>query len=218
VRGSAAGTLAAEAVGVFAGCCIAWRMYGDLFSIDRKLVFDRAKVTRMFTINRDIFVRNTALLLAFVFFYAQGARGGDIVLAANAVLHNLVLVGAFFLDGFATAAEQLCGQAIGARDAKSFRKAVRLTALWCFIFAGSFTIVALLLGDAFIGFLTTNLQVRAYAQGYLVFAALMPLSGALAFELDGVFVRATWTRDMRNVMLVSLAIYLASFYCLFYWT
>ena len=40
-------------------------------------------------------------------FMAQGARAGDTVLAANAVLHNFTLIGSFFLDGFAVAAEQL---------------------------------------------------------------------------------------------------------------
>ena len=55
---------------------------------------------------------------------------------------------------------------------------------------------------------------RAYARDYLVFAALAPLAGVLAFELDGVFVGATWTRDMRNMMLVSLALYIASFFLL----
>ncbi len=214
VRGSAAGTLAAEVLGCLAGFAIAWRMYGNPVSIGPSLIFSREMIARMFTINRDIFIRNTALLLAFVFFYAQGARSGDIALAANGVLHNLLLVGAFFLDGFATAAEQLCGQAIGARDAKSFRKAVRLTALWCFVFAAAFTIAAILLGTVFIDFLTTNPQVRAYARGYLIFAALTPLAGALAFELDGVFAGATWTRAMRNAMLVSAAIYLTSFYAL----
>ncbi len=44
-----------------------------------------------------------------------------------------------------------------------------------------------------------------------MFAALVPLVGALAYEFDGVFIGATWTRDMRNMMLVSLAAYLASF-------
>jgi multidrug resistance protein, MATE family len=151
--------------------CILSRTYSDLFSIDRKQVFERTKIARMFTINRDIFVRNTALLFAFVFFYAQGARDGDVTLAANAVLHNLILVGAFFLDGFATAAEQLCGQAVGARDAYSFRQAVRLTASWCFIFAACFTLFALFLGNLFIDFLSTNSQVRAYAHDYLAFAA-----------------------------------------------
>ena len=105
----------------------------------------------------------------------------------------------------------MCGQSLGAGDAKSFRASVRLTSLWCFIFAAGLSIIALLFGNAFIAFLTTNPQVRTYANVYLVFAALVPLVGALAYEFDGVFIGATWTRDMRNMMLLSLAAYLASF-------
>jgi multidrug resistance protein, MATE family len=214
VQGSATGTLAAETLGALMGLFMTWRMWGDLFSVPRALVFNTAKIARMFAINRDIFVRNTALLFAFAFFTAQGARGGDIKLAANAILLNLVLVAAFFLDGFATAAEQMCGQSLGARDAKSFHASVRLTSLWCLIFAAGVSLAALLFGNAFIAFLSTNPQVRAYASDYLVFAALMPLAGALAYEFDGVFIGATWTRDMRNMMLLSLAFYIASFFLL----
>ena len=189
VRGSAAGTLVAEALGALAGLLITWHMCGDLFSAPRELVFDPAKIARMFAINRDIFVRNTALLFAFAFFTAQGARGGDIMLAGNAILLNLVLVAAFFLDGFATAAEQLCGQAVGAQSAPSFHAAVRLTLLWCFVFAAGLSLAALAFGDAFIAVLSTSPQVRAFASAYLVFAALMPLAGALAYEFDGVLYR-----------------------------
>ena len=212
VEGSAAGTLLAELLAALAGWSILSAIYGNLFSLNRKLVFDRTKIVRMFSINRDIFVRNTALLCAFMFFYAQGARGGDIIIAANAVLHNLVLLGTFFLEGITTAAEQLCGQAFGARDPKTFGKAVRVTFLWCFVFAAAFTLAALLLGGTFIDFLTTNGQVRAYAHDYLAFAAFIPLAGVLAFELDGVFIGAIWTRDMRNAMVFSLGVYLAAFY------
>jgi multidrug resistance protein, MATE family len=211
VRGSAAGTLVAEALGALAGLLITWGMWRDLFSVPRGRVFDPAKIARMFAINRDIFVRNAALLFAFAFFTSQGARGGDVKLAANAILLNIVFVAAFFLDGFATAAEQLCGQALGARDARSFRASVQLTALWCFVFAAGLSMAALLCGNSFIAFLTTNPQVRTYANDYLVFAALMPLAGALAYEFDGVFIGATWTRDMRNMMLLALAFYIASF-------
>jgi MATE family multidrug resistance protein len=214
VRGSAAGTLAAEALVTLAGIFSVWRMYGDLFRVDAALFLDRGKIARMFTINRDIFIRNTALLFAFAFFTAQGARGGDIVLAANAILINLFLVAAYFLDGFGTAAEQMCGQAIGARDAQGFRAAVRLTALWSFAFAAGLVAAVLMCGNPFIEFVTTNPQVRAYARDYLLFAALAPIAGVLAFEFDGVFVGATWTRDMRNMMVVSLALYIASFYLL----
>ena len=40
------------------------------------------------------------------------------------------------------------------------------------------------------------------------------MSGVLAFQMDGVFIGATWSRDMRNMMLLSFAAYLAALYML----
>ena len=57
----------------------------------------------MLAVNRDIMIRTAALITAFLFFTAQGARSGDVILAANAVLNNFLLVSAFFLDGLANA-------------------------------------------------------------------------------------------------------------------
>ena len=41
----------------------------------------------------------------------------------------------------------------------------------------------------------------------MIWAALTALAGVLAFEMDGVFIGATWSRDMRNMMLLSLALF-----------
>ena len=84
---------------------------------------------RMLAVNRDIMIRTASLIAAFLFFTAQGARAGDVTLAANAVLNNFLLVSAFFLDGLANAAEQLCGRAYGARDRDGFAGAVRLVVI-----------------------------------------------------------------------------------------
>ncbi len=83
-------------------------------------LLDADKLKRMFAVNRDIMIRTAALIGVFLFFNAQGARAGDVTLAANAVLNNFLLVSAFFLDGLANAAEQLCGHAIGAHDRRAF--------------------------------------------------------------------------------------------------
>ena len=87
-----------------------------------RALFDRAKLMRMLAVNRDIMIRTAALITAFLFFTAQGARAGDVTLAANSVLNNFLLISAFFLDGLANAAEQLCGHAYGARDRSGFRR------------------------------------------------------------------------------------------------
>ena len=126
ITGAALATVIAQVVGFAAGVAAAWRILGGRFGVTRALLFDRARLARMLSVNGDIMIRTAALISAFVFFTARGARAGDVTLAANAVLHNFTLVGAFFLDGIATAAEQICGQAYGARDRKAFGYAVKL--------------------------------------------------------------------------------------------
>src|SRR3712207_2571142 len=152
-------------------------------------------------------IRNVALILAFSIFSAMGARSGDVTLAANAVLYNMFLIGGYFLDGFATAAETLCGQSIGARDERSFRRATRLSLGWSLGFGLAVSTLFLIGGGPFIDFVSTNPDVRAYAREYLVFAALTPLVGAAAFAFDGIYTGATWTRSMRDLMLLALAVY-----------
>src|SRR6185437_10483824 len=98
------------------------------------------------------------------FFAAQGARTGDIALAANSVLHNFLLIGAFFLDGLANAAQQLCGQAYGARDRDAFSGAVRLVIAWGFAFSLAVSAAFLLFGPALIDTMTTSIDVRAMAR------------------------------------------------------
>ena len=75
---------------------------------------------RMLAVNRDIMIRTAALITVWLFFTAQGARTGDLTLAANSMLNNFLLISSFFLDGLANAAEQLCGRAYGARDRTGF--------------------------------------------------------------------------------------------------
>ena len=214
VRGSALGTLAAEALGCLAGLAILYRLYGPRFALPWRLLRDRASLGRLVGVNRDIMIRSAALIFAFAFFTAQGARGGDLVLAANAVLMNLFLITAYFLDGFATAAEQMCGQSVGAGDGVGFRHAVRLTAFWCLMLSTVASALAFAGGGAFVDAVTTDPAVRRLARDFLPFAALTPLLGALAFEFDGVFIGATWTSDMRNLMLAALGLYLALFLAL----
>ena len=110
----------------------------------------------MLAVNRDIMIRTAALITAFLFFTAQGARSGDLILAANAVLNNFLLISAFFLDGLANAAEQLCGRAYGGRDRISFSAAVRLVIAWGFGVALTVAAGFALLGPALIDAMTAS--------------------------------------------------------------
>jgi MATE family multidrug resistance protein len=214
IAGAAFAAAVAEAAGFGAGAVVAWSLLGRRFDLAIAAVLRRDKLVRMLAVNRDIMIRTACVIAAFSFFAAQGARAGDAALAANAVLHNFVLIGSFFLDGMATAAEQLCGRSVGARDRAAFVRATQLALRWGLGFGAASTALFLVGGTALIDFMTTSQQVRSVARDYMLFAAVAPVLGVAAYTYDGVFIGATWAREMRNLMLAALAIYLAAWWAL----
>jgi MATE family multidrug resistance protein len=212
IAGAAIAAIIAEASGLLLGVLIARHLVRGQLYVPRSILFDRDKLMRMLAVNRDIMIRTAALITAFLFFTAQGARAGDITLAANAVLNNFLLVGAFFLDGLANAAEQLCGQAYGARDKTAFASATRLVILWGLAFAVIVAIVFSLFGPLLIDVMTANDEVRRVARDFLIFVIISPLLAVFAFGFDGVYIGATWARDMRNLMIASLLIFLGAWF------
>src|SRR3954454_1100926 len=214
IAGAAIAAVIAEAIGLLLGILIAYRLTAGKLEIPGASLFERAKLRRMFTVNRDIMIRTAALIAVWLFFAAQGARAGDVMLAANAVLNNFLLISAFFLDGLANAAEQLCGRAYGARDRAAFSDAVKLVLIWGFAFALAVAGTFALFGASFIDIITASVDVRRLARDFLPFVIMAPLLGVFAFAYDGIYIGATWARDMRNLMLLSLAIVLAAWFSL----
>lgn len=208
IAGAATAVVIAETFGLLLGILLARHLMEGRLSVPRKVLFNRSKLMRMLTINRDIMIRTAAMITAFLFFTAQSARSGDVTLAANSVLNNFVLVSGFFLDGLSNAAEQLCGQAFGARNRGSFSTATRLAVFWSFVFAMLAMTVLALFGPALIDIMSASQDVRRMARDYLVFAVAWPLLALLASVFNGIYFGATWARDMRNLMLASLAIFL----------
>ena len=218
VRGVAFGTFSAEVCAAAVGLWIAlrhMRAMGGHWSLRRMMA--PAELRRTLAVNGDIMIRTLALITAFVWFSAQGARQGDVVLAANSILLQFISVAAFFLDGLAFATEALVGRAIGAAHRMGLAVAVRMTTAWAGGTAVLICAVLLLLGPWFIDHLTVDQAARTAAYTYLPWAAGAPLLGVWAFQLDGIFIGATQTADMRNAMLLSLAIFLAAWWLLRPW-
>lgn len=208
IAGAAWATVVAEGVTVIVGLAFCWAALKGHVSVPRAIVLDRVQLLRMFAVNRDIMIRSFCLVAAFGLFTSAGARQGDLVLAANAILFNFFFVASYFLDGFASAAEQLTGRAVGARYRPAFERAVKLNIGWGFAVALPASLVMYLFGTLLIDLITTSPEVRETARLYLIWAALTPLAGVLAFQFDGIFIGATWSEDMRNMMLISLAAFI----------
>ena len=215
VAGVAAATAIADGVAVVIGLFLALpilRKLGGGFV--RAKILEASEIRRTIALNVDIFIRTICLVSAFAYFTAQGAAFGNVVLAANAVLLNFQTFMAHALDGLAHSAEALGGEAIGARDRKAFRDAVRLSVFWGMVVAVGFTLVYLIAGPFVIDVLTGIETVRETSREYLVWSAAMPLIAVFPFLLDGIFLGGTRGATMRNAMIVSLFIYLACCYTL----
>ena len=172
-------------------------------NLSKSTLIDKSKIRQLLSVNRDIFIRNLCLMFTLAFFAAQGARFGDVVLAANAILFNMHTLMAYGLDGFAHAAEALVGKAIGARQRDDFLSAVRISTLWAFLISLGFSCLYLLLGDLIIGLMTDIATVKSTAQIYLPWVALLPVISVWSFLLDGIYVGATRAAEMRNTMIFS---------------
>ena len=177
-------------------------------------ILDRDRFRRTLLMNGDVMIRTLCLVFAFTFFTARGARAGDVTVAANAVLLNLFEVSAYLIDGFAYASEALVGQSVGARNRERFRVAVRLTSVWGMVVGVACSLVIWFLGPAIIDMMTLSDAVRDTARSYLPWVAVSPVLGVICFQFDGIFTGAMATRDMRNMMIVSLAVFLLAWWLL----
>jgi putative MATE family efflux protein len=203
VAGVAWSTAVAEVTALLIGLAIVSRAFPSGERPKRAELLDPAKLKQLFQMNADILIRSLVLNAAFALLTRVGSSFGAVTLAANAVLMNIFMLSAFFLDGLAGAAEQLAGRAVGARYRPSFDRALKLTGLWSFAMAATVALFFIVFGDPIIHLLTTSEAVRQEAYVYLGWAALTGLTGVLAFQMDGVFIGATWSREMRNMMLLS---------------
>jgi MATE family multidrug resistance protein len=157
-------------------------------------------------------IRTVCLVLVFAWFTARGAKAGDVIVSANAILMHFFDVAAFLVDGFAFATEALVGQAIGARDRERFTIALRLTWIWAFVVGFLTFAIIWLAGPWFIDIMTVNAEVRGTARHYLLWAALAPLIGVACFQYDGIFTGATQTADMRNMMLAAMVAFFVAWW------
>ena len=208
VEGVAIATLIAEWSGLIFGLWLAREGFNNGYWKNWIQIFDRVRLIQMAKVNSDIMIRSILLEIGFVSFLFLGSSFDDATLAANQVLIQFLNITAYALDGFAFAAEALVGQALGAKNRPLFRRAVIMTSQWGL---GAVILMALaffVFGNSIINVMTTAEDVRVVSYEYLPWMVAAPLAGVAAWMLDGVFIGATRTADMRNMMFISFCIYL----------
>jgi len=208
VEGVAFATLIAEWFGLLFGLWLAREGFKNGYWRNWIQIFDRARLIKMAKVNSDILIRSVLLEIAFVSFLFLGSSFDDATLAANQVLIQFLNITAYAMDGFAFAAEAIVGKALGSRNRLLFRKSAIMTSQWGFGLVIVMAIIFAVFGSNIIDVMTTAENVREVSREYLPWMVLAPLVGAASWMLDGIFIGATRTADMRNMMFISFCVYL----------
>ena len=208
VEGVAFATFIAEWLGLFYGLWLAREGFNNGYWKNWAQIFDRVRLVQMAKVNSDILIRSVLLEIGFVSFLFLGSSFDDATLAANQVLVQFLNITAYAMDGFAFAAEALVGQALGAKNRALFRRSAVMTSQWGVGLVVVMAIAFYVFGNTIINVMTTAEDVRIVSYDYLPWMVLAPLVGAAAWMLDGIFIGATRTADMRNMMFISFCIYL----------
>lgn len=182
---------------------ISWQA---LFTADKQH-FSKEKMLRLFSLNKDIFIRTLILTLSFAWITRLSAQSGDVILAANAILLQVLSISAFALDGVAVSAETLSGQAAGRRDWPRFRIIVKRTGIVSYGLAIMLSAIWWLAMPTYLQFMTNIESVFTLAYEYHLYAVLLPLVGVGAYWLDGIFFGLTAGNVIRNAALILAAIF-----------
>ncbi|HLW14523.1 MAG TPA: MATE family efflux transporter [Flavobacteriaceae bacterium] len=211
IKGIALGTLIAEWIALFFAWYLLaknlnlmhpWQRLKELWN----RIINRVKIIAIFKVNADIMIRTFALLSGFAWFANQGAIFGDTTLAANHVLLQFVSMSAFFLDGFAHVSEMLSGKAIGAKDKQRFITQIKDSTQITGITAVVLGLGIMLFAPSVITFIAKDPQVQAIAEQHAIYAGIYIVVSFVAFQLDGVFIGATRSKEMRNTSILSLIV------------
>jgi len=210
VQGVAWATFIAEWAGVVLGLWLCRAAFAVPDWRDWARVLDRARLINMAAVNSDIMIRSVLLQAIFVSFLFFGAKFGEVQLAANHILLQFLSVTGYAMDGFAVAAEALVGNAMGARSRAALRRSAVMTTFWggviCVVLAVCFAVF----GTTIIAIMAKNVPVQEAAAIYLPYMVAAPIVGVLPWMMDGIFIGATRTKDMRNMMIISTIIYFAA--------
>ena len=215
IRGVALGTVMAQYSGLLMAIALWFKRYGHLRSrldIRGSLHFEEMK--RFFKVNGDIFLRTLCLVAVFTFIPAISAHMGDKILAANTLLMQLFTLFSYIMDGFAYAGESLVGRYTGAQDEPMLRKSVRYLLRWGMILTLLFTLIYYFWGEYILAILTNDRSVIAEAMSYMIWSLIVPVTGFSAFLFDGIYIGATASRSMRNIMFAATAGFFIAYYLL----
>ena len=164
--------------------------------------------------NVDIMIRTLLLVFAFAYFTNEAAKYGVVALAATHIVLQIMAFTAFFLDGFAYVAEAETGQSYGAKDKNLFAAALHKTTVLAGITAASLAALVAIAGGALVELMTDLTEVVVLSKVLLPICAVYVFASFPAFQLDGVFIGTSRTKEMRDASILSVVVFLLAVWLL----
>ena len=212
VKGVAFGTLLAAYITV-----LSFSVYTYFYIIKKFKVIPRfapnkllnlKKIIKLLNINFNIFIRTILLTFSFFWLTYLGSTLGEEYVAVNSVLLQLIFISSFFLDAYAFSTEGIVGYSIGKKSSKMFINTAKNSLILSFITGVLISIFFLFFAKEIINLLTDLEILRFLTYKYLIWVIFIPPVASIAYQLDGIFIGATQTKELRNAMIVSVIIYL----------
>ena len=167
-----------------------------------------SKLTRLLNINLDIFIRTLFLTFAFLWVTYLGSKIGEDFLAVNTILMQFIILASFFLDAYAFSTEGIVGFTIGRRNEKSFLMVVKNSLQISFVTAIMISIIYLIFFKELINIITDIEILRFISFQHFIWIILIPPVACFCYQLDGIFIGASQTKELRNAMIFSVICYI----------
>ena len=217
IKGVALGTLISSYLIVLLFSILTYFYFIKKFKVIPRLNFKRLlnfkKIIKLLNINFNIFIRTILLTFSFFWITYLSSSLGEEYVAVNSILLQLIFISSFFLDAYAFSTEGIIGYSIGKKSFKMFMSATKNSLILSFSTGILISIFFLFMAREIIN-LITDLEFLVFlTYKYLIWVIIIPPIASLAYQLDGIFIGATQTKELRNGMIASVVAYLLlSFY------
>ena len=207
IFGVALGTLVASYITILIFLIFTYRFIIKKFQIipNFRNIIIRSKLLKLFNINFDIFIRTIFLTFSFLWVTYLGSILGEDYLAVNSTLMQFVILAAFFLDAFAFSTEGIIGFTIGRKNRKSFLSVVKNSIEISFITALVISIFYLIFFKQIVNIITDIEILRFISYKHFIWVIIIPPVASFCYQLDGIFIGASQTKEIRNAMIISVA-------------
>ena len=207
IFGVALGTLIASYITVIIFLLFTYNFVVKKFKIipTFQKIFVPSKLLKLFNINFDLFVRTIFLTFSFLWVTYLGSKLGEDYLAVNAILMQFIILAAFFLDAYAFSTEGIVGFAIGRKNKKTFLLTVKNSIQISFFSSLIISFLFLIFFKQIINIITDIEILRFISYKHFIWIIIIPPFASFCYQLDGIFIGASQTKEIRNAMLISVA-------------